>query len=289
MRHPKSPNRRAGTRIAMRGRIGPALPMDLLDELAAALLEPDPDRKMDQVARLLAAWPAEPPRFDRPPPADPPACGRPERPVLVPPREVPRRSLATVEGRAALIHAVAHIEFSAINLALDHAWRFRGLPGAYHRDWLGVAAEECAHFRLLRDHLRSLGFDYGAFPAHDGLWQMAVGTARDALARMALVPRLLEARGLDATPPIQRKLEKAGDPTAARLLDVILADEVGHVALGDKWFRHLCAGRGLDPEDTYRRLIAEFGAPRPQAPMNESARRAAGFSAEELRALATPR
>lgn len=262
--------------------------MDLLDELAAALLEPDPDRKLFRVARLQATWPAAPPAFDRPVPPVPPACGRPDRPALVPARELPRRSLATVEGRAALIHAVAHIEFSAINLALDHAWRFRGLPGEYHRDWLGVAAEECAHFALLRGHLRGMGYDYGAFPAHDGLWQMAVKTAGDPLARMALVPRLLEARGLDATPPIQRKLEKAGDAAAARLLDVILADEVGHVALGDRWFRHLCAGRNLDPEATYRRLIVEYEAPRPQAPMNEAARRAAGFSAEELRALAPP-
>ncbi len=259
--------------------------MDPFRALEQALLADDPDRKVAAVARLRAEWPTgwkEPAGL---PPPGLPVCGRPARPVLVAPREVPRRALGTVEGRASLIHAVAHIEFTAINLALDHAWRFRGLPPAYCLDWLSVADEEGRHFTMLRGHLRTLGFDYGDFPAHDGLWQMAIRTAGDPLARMALVPRLLEARGLDATPPIQRKLERAGDPGAARLLDVILADEVGHVALGDKWFRHLCAQEGVEPEATYRRLIDEYGAPRPQAPVNEEARLAAGFGASELRAL----
>lgn len=213
-------------------------------------------------------------------------CGRSEKPELIPPKQVPQRSPATVEGRARLLHAIVHIEFTAINLALDHAARFRGLPESYYADWIGVAAEEAYHFTILRERLNSLGHDYGDFPAHAGLWEMAMKTADDPLARMALVPRLLEARGLDATPPIQRRLEQAGDTASARVLDIILRDEIGHVGLGDRWFRHLCAERGLAPESTYRDLLSRFKAPRPITPMNEAARLQAGFSAAELAALA---
>jgi uncharacterized ferritin-like protein (DUF455 family) len=148
-----------------------------------------------------------------------------------------------------------------------------------------VAAEEAYHFRILRERLQSLSHDYGDFPAHAGLWEMAEKTAGDVLARMALVPRLLEARGLDATPPIQRKLEQAGDHKSARLLDIILRDEIGHVGLGDQWFRRLCAERGLNAENTFRQLLIDFKAPWPSAPMNESARLAAGFTLAELAAL----
>lgn len=212
-------------------------------------------------------------------------CGRPEKPELIPPKQVPQRSPATAEGRARLLHAIVHIEFTAINLALDHAARFRGLPESYYADWIGVAAEEADHFILLRERLKSLGHDYGDFPAHAGLWEMAMKTAQDPLARMALVPRLLEARGLDATPPIQRRLEQAGDTASARVLDIILRDEIGHVGLGDRWFRHLCAERELAPESTYRDLLRRFQAPRPIMPMNEAARLQAGFSAAELAEL----
>jgi uncharacterized ferritin-like protein (DUF455 family) len=199
---------------------------------------------------------------------------------------VPQRSPTTEEGRARLLHAIVHIEFSAINLALDHAARFRGLPEQYYADWIGVAADEAYHFSILRERLNSLGYDYGDFPAHAGLWEMAMKTADDPLARMALVPRLLEARGLDATPPIQRRLEQVGDDASARVLDIILRDEIGHVGLGDHWFRQLCTERNLEPESTYRALLRDFKAPRPIAPMNESARLAAGFSPAELAALA---
>ena len=213
------------------------------------------------------------------------SCGIPEKPELIPPKLVPQRSPATPEGRARLLHAIVHIEFSAINLALDHAARFRGLPEQYYADWIEVAAEEAYHFTILRERLNSLGHDYGDFPAHAGLWEMAEKTAGDPLERMALVPRLLEARGLDATPPIQRKLEAAGDEASARVLDIILRDEIGHVGLGDRWFRHLCAERNLEPESTYRDLLNRFKAPRPITPMNETARLQAGFSAAELAAL----
>jgi uncharacterized ferritin-like protein (DUF455 family) len=219
--------------------------------------------------------------------AEPPALpGRPPRPLLVPHVSLARRSPFTPAGRAALLHSVAHIEFNAINLALDAIWRFAGMPDAYYRDWLRVAAEEALHFTLLNEHLReSLGHDYGDFDAHDGLWTMVERTKHDVVARMALVPRTLEARGLDAAPPMQAKLAKAGDARAVAILDVILRDEVGHVAIGNHWYRWLCEREGLDPLAHYALLAERHGAPRPRPPFNLEARRRAGFSAEELALL----
>ena len=209
--------------------------------------------------------------------------GRPERPLLVPPQDVHFRSVATREGRAALLHAIAHIEFNAINLALDAILRFPGLPEAFHAGWLQVAAEEACHFEKVCEHMEtSCQCRYGDLPAHDGLWEMALRTAHDPLARMALVPRLFEARGLDATPAIMRKFQGIGDRRAVDILKVILAEEVGHVALGDTWFRRLCAERGLEPEATFQALLRDYDAPRPRRPFNEEARRAAGFSEAEL-------
>ncbi|WP_083384014.1 ferritin-like domain-containing protein [Cupriavidus sp. USMAHM13] len=209
--------------------------------------------------------------------------GRPRRPELVPPREVgPRRSPHTELGRATLIHALSHIEFNAINLALDAVWRFADMPPAYYRDWLRVADEEALHFTLLADHLATLGHAYGDFPAHNSLWEMADKTAGDVLARMALVPRTLEARGLDASPAVRARLAAAGDHAAAAILDIILRDEVGHVAIGNRWFRWLCAARGLDPVSSYAELAAHHGAPRLKPPFNLPARRAAGFDDDEL-------
>ncbi len=202
---------------------------------------------------------------------------------------MPRRSPFTLEGRAALVHAICHIEFNAINLALDAAWRFDGMPEAYYRDWLVVASEEAKHFAMLRAHLQTLGHDYGDFPAHDGLWAMAEKTKGDIVARMALVPRTLEARGLDATPQIQVRLRKAGTPdalAACAILDVILADEVGHVAIGNRWYRWLCERDGLDPVAHYRVLHRRHEAPRLRGPFNLEARARAGFTPEELAALA---
>jgi uncharacterized ferritin-like protein (DUF455 family) len=217
-------------------------------------------------------------------PADLP--GRPPLPRLVAATAVPRRSPFTPEGRAALLHSVIHIEFNAINLALDAVWRFAGMPPDYYRDWLGVAAEEALHFTLLREHLQSsLGRDYGDFDAHDGLWTMVERTRHDIVARMALVPRTLEARGLDATPPMQAKLAKAGDMRAVDILGVILRDEVGHVAIGNRWYRWLCQRDGLDPLVHYAALVRRHEAPRPRPPFNLEARRRAGFDADELALL----
>ncbi len=222
-------------------------------------------------------------------PVDPGALpGRPPRPELRHHTAVARRSPATPEGRAVLIHAIAHIEFNAINLALDAVWRFDGMPRAFYLDWLRVAAEEARHFRMLRAHLQGMGRDYGDYPAHQGLWTMCEKTAGDIVARMALVPRTLEARGLDATPQIQAKLRNVGTPdalAAVDILDVILREEVGHVAIGNHWYRWLCEQRGLDPEPHYAELTRRYEAPRLKPPFNAAARRAAGFSEAELQWL----
>jgi uncharacterized ferritin-like protein (DUF455 family) len=214
--------------------------------------------------------------------------GRPARPRLVEHLALARRSAFTTAGRAALLHAIAHIEFNAINLALDAVWRFPGLPAAYYRDWIRVAGEEARHFGLLVAHLESLGCRYGDHDAHDGLWTMTERTRHDVVARMALVPRTLEARGLDATPPLQDKLRRAGDHRAVEILELILRDEVGHVAIGNHWYRWLCERDGLDPEAHYERLAARHGAPRPRPPLNLEARRAAGFTEPELERLSGP-
>ena len=216
--------------------------------------------------------------------------GCPVRPELRTFLDSPRRSPFTLEGLAALLHAVTHIEFNAINLALDAVWRFGGMPPAYYRDWARVAAEEAQHFSLLRAQLQAMGWDYGDFAAHTGLWDMVRKTESDVLARMALVPRTLEARGLDATPPMQAKLRKVGTPHALRavdILDIILKDEIGHVAIGNYWYRHLCGARGLEPVATYALLSKEHGAPRLKGPLNLQARTEAGFSHAELTLLAS--
>ena len=215
--------------------------------------------------------------------------GCPARPELRAHLNAPKRSPFTSQGLAALLHAVAHIEFNAINLALDAIWRFSGMPRAYYIDWLRVAADEARHFSLLRAHLQSMGYDYGDFAAHTGLWDMTQKTEGDIVARMALVPRTLEARGLDATPPMQAKLRKVGTPDALRaveILDIILRDEIGHVAIGNYWYRWLCERRGLEPVSHYAVLAERHGAPRSRGPFNLEARRAAGFDESELAALA---
>ena len=217
--------------------------------------------------------------------APPGLPGCPARPELRSHLDMVKRSPFTREGLAALLHAVAHIEFNAINLALDAIWRFAGMPRAYYLDWLQVAAEEAQHFSLLRAHLQGMGYDYGDFPAHTGLWDMTQKTEGDVLARMALVPRTLEARGLDATPPMQAKLRKVGSPEAlgaVSILDIILRDEIGHVAIGNHWYRYLCKLRGLEPVATYAALARDYSAPRLKGPLNLQARRQAGFDDTEL-------
>ena len=247
-----------------------------------ALAETDPDGKcrlVDELAGRVEGghWvPSDP----GPPGLLP--CGRPGRPQLVSPRELPRRRLGSREGRIALIHAVSHIEFNAINLGLDAALRFNDMPDAYYRDWLRVAHDEARHFRMLRDRLVELDSDYGALPAHNGLWDMAEKTAHDSLIRMALVPRVLEARGLDVTPGMIEKLKQVGDEKTVALLEVILEEEEAHVAIGTHWFRHLCAERDVNPEQTFESLLRRYYADQLRGPFNLPARRRAGFSGPEL-------
>ncbi len=253
-----------------------------------ALCLSDPQAKVDAAHALHAACAAGLHIAPQAVLAAPAGCtlpGRPQQPALVPPMQVPHRSPFTPDGLAALLHAVAHIEFNAINLALDAAWRFAGMPDDFYRDWLRVADEEATHFGLLREHLQSLGQDYGDCLAHDGLWEMCIKTQDDVTARMALVPRTLEARGLDATPLIQARLRKVGTAAALRaveILDVILRDEIGHVAVGNRWYGWLCAQQGLEPRTHYRALARQHNAPRLKPPFNDSARRAAGFTETEL-------
>ena len=208
--------------------------------------------------------------------------GRPQQPRLVHPRDVPQRGVGSDHGRVALLHAIAHIEFNAIDLALDAVWRFADMPMQWYFDWASVAFDEARHFRMLSDELQVRGHRYGDFEAHDGMWEMAMKTRHDPLARMALVPRLMEARGLDVTPLIIGKLDQAGDQQAVSILQVILREEVGHVAIGNRWYEHLCVKRGIDPLDAWDSLANQYGANRPRGPFNEQARLTAGFSQEEL-------
>ncbi len=208
--------------------------------------------------------------------------GRPASPKLVPPRDVPRRGLGTADGRVALIHAVAHIEFNAINLAWDAVYRFRGMPVDYYRDWVGVAADEARHFAMLRARLAELGHAYGDFDAHNGLWEMAVKTADSCLSRMALVPRVLEARGLDVTPGMIARLRAVGDLSTVEILDTILCEEIAHVAAGSRWFAWCCEREGYDPEATFAGLIDRYAPGALKGPFNTAARLAAGFSSAEM-------
>jgi uncharacterized ferritin-like protein (DUF455 family) len=213
------------------------------------------------------------------------APGRPLRPALVSPRQLPQRGLGSLEGRAAFVHAIAHIEFNAIDLAWDAVFRFRGMPGEFYADWVSVADDESRHFGLLAARLAELGHAYGDFDAHNGLWDMAERTAHSCLARMALVPRVLEARGLDVTPAMIVKLSALGDEATVAILEVILHEEVAHVAAGSRWFAWCCAQEECDPDSTFELLLAEYARPAVRAPFNLEARRRAGFSETELERL----
>ena len=218
-------------------------------------------------------------------PALPAGChlpGHPQRPVLRHHTEVARRSPATLEGRITLMHAIAHIEFNAINLALDIIWRFPGMPDDFYYDWLQVAREEAYHFSLVRGHLAASGYQYGDFAAHNGLWEMAEKTSDDILARLALVPRTLEARGLDVSPAIQAKLRAANDSRGVEILDIILRDEIGHVKTGNRWYLYCCKQQNQDPVAAYATLIDSYRISKPRGPFNVQARMAAGFTQADI-------
>jgi len=211
--------------------------------------------------------------------------GRPQQPELVPPLEVPKRKMDTIEGRASLLHSLAHIEFNAINLALDAIWRFPDMPEQYYADWLKVAKEEAYHFTLVNEYIQSFGYSYGDFQAHNSLWEMVERTQDSVIARMALVPRTMEARGLDAVPMIRERFKQIKDVRAVEILDIILHDEIGHVFVGNHWFNFLCNKADLPPISTYRNLAKQYRAPKLRGPFNIDARKQAGFTVEELSLL----
>lgn len=256
---------------------------NLFAAAAACVSETDVDRKLALAEALRHDWVAG--RLSRDgdvPTTDIRIAGRPARPELVPPSKLAQRRIGTPEGQAALVHAVAHIEFNAINLACDAVYRFRDMPDAYYGDWLQVAAEEAYHFSLVRARLGKLGYRYGDFPAHNGLWDLAMHTAHDVLVRMALVPRVTEARGLDVTPGMMERFASIGDQETVGVLDIILRDEVGHVEAGTRWFRFLCAQRGLEPEGTYFELLEQHVGSAIRCPLHKEARLQAGFTESEL-------
>lgn len=249
----------------------------------ACLMERDVEQKIVLGNRAQQAWLAGQLTTDSQEPAHTISVpGRPSRPELVAPRDLPRRGMTTGEGRAALIHSLCHIEFNAINLAWDAVYRFRQMPPDFYTDWISVGIEEAYHFSLLRDHLRQMGYDYGDFPGHNGLWEMALKTDFDPMVRMALVPRVLEARGLDVTPGIMAKLSEAGDEQAVAILRIIHRDEVGHVEIGSRWFNQQCRARGLPAFETFGQLISQYMKGRLKGPFDREARRLAGFSEAEL-------
>ncbi|MFC3087401.1 ferritin-like domain-containing protein [Tabrizicola soli] len=210
-------------------------------------------------------------------PPDRPA--RPDRPELLAPRDVPRRRPGTEAGRLALLHAVAHIELNAVDLHWDIIARFTGqpMPPGFYDDWVKAADEEAKHFNLICDCLEALGSHYGALPAHAGMWRAAEDTAGDLMARLAVVPMVLEARGLDVTPGMIEIFRKAGVTGAVAALEVIYAEEVGHVAYGSKWFNWLCGRDGLDPKEVFHDLVRRHFHGVLKPPFNEEKRAEAGL------------
>lgn len=232
------------------------------------------DQYQEQCVNLSISTVFDPQGLDLP--------GRPEKPQLIPPLQVPRRTMASTEGRVTLLHSLAHIEFNAINLALDAIWRFPEMPEQYYEDWLKVAKEEVYHFTLVNGYIESFGFHYGDFPAHNSLWEMVHRTSESVIARMALVPRTMEARGLDAVPMIRDRFKQVKDARAVEILEIILHDEIGHVLIGNRWFNFLCTQNGLSPISAYRELARKYCAPVLKGPFNMEARKQAGFTAQEL-------
>jgi len=245
----------------------------------------DPLLKVEQTQRLYQQWLAGDLILTNDALFVPDMAGQPDKPELVAARDLPRRRNSADTGVATLIHAVTHIEFNAINLALDAVARFADMPRQYYSDWLQVAFEESQHFMLLRNHLITLGYDYGDFPAHGGMWEMAQKTHHDVLTRMALVPRVLEARGLDVTPKMMNKLRGSGDHRAVEILEIILSEEISHVKIGTHWFNYLCEQRNQDPLATFKDLLDNYFAGELRGPFNTEARKLADFTDAEMALL----
>jgi len=208
--------------------------------------------------------------------------GHPDKPVLITPKDVPRRNIQTVEGKAAMIHSFAHIEFNAINLVWDLICRFQGMSEEFYFDWTQVVAEEIKHFKLLRDRLNDIDYDYGDFPAHDGLWIIAEKTKHDLLLRLAVVPRIMEARGLDVTPSLIERFRHIKDEKTISVLEVILKEEIGHVSIGTKWYKYMCEKSNLNSEEKFKQILNEFLPTAKTKNINHKARLLAGFNQTEI-------
>ena len=264
---------------------------NLYQEAQKCFLITDPDEKLEQSLAVASAWEAGNLewqdhdtsieetiiQYQQP--------GHLDKPEIVPVNKVKNRGFKSAQQRASLIHALAHIELTAVNLSWDSVYRYRDLPKEYYDDWVQTAKEEVQHFYLLRTGLRELGFDYGDFPAHNELWQMAVTTANDLMARMAIVHRVLEARALDVVPISVEKFRSIGDQEMAKSLEIIANDEVGHVNSGSRWFRYCCAQQQVDPESTFFKLLKKYLNSTPRGPFNQEARIKAGFSLDEMKEL----
>lgn len=258
---------------------------DLRQGALACLLITDPLTKVEQTQQLYQHWQNGDLELANDLLTIPDVAGHPDKPKLVAPRDLPRRRNSAETGTATLIHAITHIEFNAINLAWDAVARFPDLPRQFYDDWARVAFEESQHFMLLREHLLSLGYDYGDFPAHSSMWDMAQKNHHDPLIRMALVPRVLEARGLDVTPKMMNKLRGSGDLRAVEILELILKEEIGHVKIGTRWFNYLCDQRGVDPLATFKDLLDNYFAGELRGPFNTEARKLADFTDAEMALL----
>jgi len=208
--------------------------------------------------------------------------GAPSKPDIVAPRLVEKRSASTQQGKLIFIHALAHIEFSAINLALDIIWRFKNLPEQFYSDWLQIAYEEKTHFNLLNSYLKKFDLAYGSFNAHNSLWEMAERTSHDLIHRLALIPRTMEARGLDVTPSIIEKFKQQRDDDIAEILQIIYEEEIRHVSVGNIWYRWACDTQKLDPHETYKNLLVTYDIELNYQKLNKEARYKAGFLKEEL-------
>jgi len=253
-------------------------------KVLSALLESDLNRKIQKVYEIfnhstehnLSLTQIEITRIKDP--------GRPLKPELVRFQGVPKRDSSDL-GMIKTIHAICHIEFNAINLALDAAYRFQEMPKKFFLDWIKVAKEEATHFELIRNYLNELSYEYGDFNAHGGLWRMTYETDYDVLARMALVPRVLEARGLDVTPGIQKKFQNSKYKKMSDILDIIYRDEIGHVKIGNRWFSYLCKQRDIDPLMTFKSLVQKHIGHELRGPFNIEARKLSEFSEKELNFL----
>ena len=258
--------------------------MELRAQCLKALAADDLNQKLNQVQAIYESFKSHQIKIDAK--ADIKHTyhlpGAPPKPDIVAPRLVEKRSASTQHGKLIFIHALAHIEFSAINLALDIIWRFKNLPEQFYSDWLQIAYEEQAHFNLLNSYLKKFGLAYGSFNAHNSLWEMAERTSHDLIHRLALIPRTMEARGLDVTPPIIEKFKQQRDDDIAAILEIIYEEEIHHVSIGNIWYRWACDTQKLDPHETYKNLLATYDIELNYQKLNKEARYKAGFLKEEL-------